>query len=268
MVLQRVKGNSRGTRHPIRLGADLERCLSRYSAAATAAGVSLLALTNAAQAKIVYTPANTPIPPRAGPVTFDLNHDGIADFYLSFWRFSGGSASGYASLIAGGENQSNQVWGVGSFGHGGIPARQAKMANPLKGRSGGNFFVSALRPGFKVGPNNSYFRAGPGEMAAAEWSARRSFSTTAGQWECGQPRYLGLKFVIKGETHYGWMREQYKDEFTVTGYAYETIPNKPIVTGKTKGPDVILPEDASLGCLAQGASAIPVWRAKSQPAGQ
>jgi hypothetical protein len=247
----------------------LEKCLSRYSAAATAAGVSLLALTNAAQAKIVYTPANTPITLNGGPVTIDLNHDGVADFYLSFWRFSAGSGSGYAFLLAGGENQSNQVWGVGSFGHAGIPGRQAKTAKPLKFWSQGNFFVSALRPGFKVGPNKSYFRAGPGAMAAGEWSARRSSTTTGGQWWCGQPRYLGLKVVIKGETHYGWAREQLKESgFTLTGYAYETVPNKPIVTGKTKGPDVIAPEDASLGCLAQGASAISAWRPNVQPTGR
>jgi hypothetical protein len=34
---------------------------------------------------------------------------------------------------------------------------------------------------------------------------------------------------------------------TLTGYAYETIPNKPIITGKTKGPDVITLDPATLG---------------------
>ena len=35
----------------------------------------------------------------------------------------------------------------------------------------------------------------------------------------------------------------------MTGYAYEIIPNKPIITGKTHGED-----DSSLGRLARGAS--------------
>jgi hypothetical protein len=35
----------------------------------------------------------------------------------------------------------------------------------------------------------------------------------------------------------------------ITGYAFETIPNKPIIAGKTRGKD-----DATLGQLAQGAS--------------
>jgi hypothetical protein len=78
-------------------------------------------------------------------------------------------------------------------------------------------------------------------------------------------RYLGLKFNIKGRFHFGWARltvgtTQFSFTATLTGYAYETVPNKPIITGKTKGPDVTTVEPASLGHLAAGASAIPAWR--------
>ena len=73
--------------------------------------------------------------------------------------------------------------------------------------------------------------------------------------------YLGLKFVIHGKIHYGWARvsvtlghqRQYDDvSGTLTGYAYETIPNKPIITGMTNGPDVITFRPDTLGGLAQG----------------
>jgi len=47
---------------------------------------------------------------------------------------------------------------------------------------------------------------------------------------------------------------------TLTGYAYESVPGKPIITGKTKGPDVATVQPASLGHLAAGASGIPAWR--------
>jgi hypothetical protein len=58
----------------------------------------------------------------------------------------------------------------------------------------------------------------------------------------GVDRYLGLKFVIKGTTRYGWARltvsmEFYKVSATLKGYAYETIPGKAIIAGATKGPD-------------------------------
>ena len=65
---------------------------------------------------------------------------------------------------------------------------------------------------------------------------------------------------------------------TITGYAYETIPNKPIITGKTKGTDDLEGSDpsasltapapdnrhqATLGVLALGAAGGPLWRRKA-----
>ena len=87
-------------------------------------------------------------------------------------------------------------------------------------------------------------------------SGRYTYSTW-GQWKDVRNRYLGLKFVVDAETHYGWARLSVKDnrsrmDAVLTGYAYETIPNKPIITGKTKGPDVITVEPATLGRLAMG----------------
>jgi len=80
-----------------------------------------------------------------------------------------------------------------------------------------------------------------------------------------------LKIAIRGKVHYGWARVRtHADPWksrrygTLTGYAYETIPNKPIIAGKTKGPDVITLRPASLGHLARGASAIPAWRGNGQ----
>jgi len=81
-------------------------------------------------------------------------------------------------------------------------------------------------------------------------------------WQKGVQAYLGLKFMIAGQVHYGWARVQSNGLATafVDGYAYETVANKPIVTGRTKGPDVITARPGSLGHLAAGASAIPAWR--------
>ena len=53
----------------------------------------------------------------------------------------------------------------------------------------------------------------------------------------------------------------------LTGYAYETEPNTPIITGKIKGPDVITLDPATLGHLAGGASQIPAWRGERNRAG-
>ena len=98
---------------------------------------------------------------------------------------------------------------------------------------------------------------------------------------------MGLKFVVGGEVHYGWARlsvtlghnRQLDDVVgTLTGYAYETVPDKPIIAGRITGPDVITvaPETgeitppapliapasapATLGALANGAITLDLWR--------
>jgi hypothetical protein len=97
-----------------------------------------------------------------------------------------------------------------------------------------------------------------------------------GPWMNGgkgvKDRYLGIRFTINGRIYFGWARMTVKPggnilgnpTFTaiLTGYAYETIPGKAIVAGKTKDPDVTALHPATLGHLAAGASAIPTWRVK------
>jgi hypothetical protein len=250
--------NSRQGRRTVWLGVGLEKSLSAYASAAAAAGVSLLAITRSAEARVIYTPAHTNIPfsgrGREVPVLLDLNHDGIADF--SFWN--GGSltvvTSGHLLVGCAGEpgsrssstcrNQGNEIWGRG----GGIYGR----------------FASALRPGFKVGANKSYFHPdykryhqgvlSPIARMASFLIMNTTYHTsfTSGQWLYTKHRYLGLRFIIKGQVHFGRARvavtvvPQAGISATLTGYAYETIPNKPIFTGKTKGPDVITLEPATL----------------------
>jgi hypothetical protein len=52
-----------------------------------------------------------------------------------------------------------------------------------------------------------------------------------GPWVNVKDRYLGLKFQIKGNTHYGWARLNVKVSkttitATLTGYAYEDHPEQ------------------------------------------
>ena len=71
-----------------------------------------------------------------------------------------------------------------------------------------------------------------------------------------QESFPWAKFLIKGKFHYGWARLSTQGMTdTLTGYAYETIANKPIITGKTKGSSAItIPAGAAgtLGHLALG----------------
>jgi len=96
------------------------------------------------------------------------------------------------------------------------------------------------------------------------WATHRNTSGSLfyGYWLNGgkgvKNRYLGLKFAIRGRIHYGWARLSVTITHgrpyitaTLTGFAYETVANRPIITGHTKGPDVRV-ERATLGHLARG----------------
>jgi hypothetical protein len=223
-----------------------------YALAASATGVSLLALVQPSAAKIVYTPANVVIKDFSH-YQLDVNHDGIPDF--SFFRSSNATTTsmgqfiGYGSNPVGGVQKSNAVV-VGNMG-----------------------FPRAFAPGITIGPKQKF--AGSGQM----WGCFKDANgyRHSGNWKFVQNRYLGLRFTITGQIHYGWARLStgitYCGDFyasvTLTGYAYETIPNKHIVTGKTKGPDEAEPtaslntpthEPATLGILALGAPVLSIWR--------
>jgi len=218
----------------------LERRLSLYSLAASAAGLSVVTLAQPAEAKIVYTPANIDITQNGGLISFDLNHDGIPDFGLSnIYTHSSFQASGFLKAVQ--AQSANEVWDVTSKGF---------------------LCAAALPKNARVGPRG-HFRKDPTAGLAMAFSNMEG--TYFGPWRNVKQAYLGLKFVIKGKTHFGWAR--LKGNFnlfpytaTVTGYAYETIPNRPIIAGKTHGQDDMVLQPASLGTLAAGSSASPKRR--------
>ena len=244
----------------LRLGAKLEQTLLAYAAAATSAGVGLLALACPAEARIIYTHANEQISPNH-LFPLDLNHDKKRDFTFD---------DSHATTSAQG------AWGI-------LTIFPGKSANEIWGYQTSNGFrrlASALPGGVSVGPKGKF---SPGERIMLTTSVSglhrqgTSSSRCIGPWKNVTDRYLGLKFIINGKAHYGWARlsvscSNVEVLGTLTGYAYETVANKPIITGKTKddaeasapaagAEDVSLSGAApALGRLAQGASGLAPWR--------
>jgi hypothetical protein len=85
-------------------------------------------------------------------------------------------------------------------------------------------------------------------------------SYSSGQWKNVTNRYLGVKFVIQGKIHYGWVRMSIAVNHSVgdvmTGYPYETIPNKPIISGDIVG-DARKTEDRSASRVQPASLATP-----------
>jgi hypothetical protein len=233
---------TKSSRPTTQVNPRLDKSLAAYMAAAGAAGVALLA-AQSAEAKIVYTPAHTTIAPRSS-VPIDLNHDGVNDFLLSNWQY--GQVS-HLSVIH--QAASNGV----------ISKNQALGA------------AADLPLGVQIGPARFFEEVG--SMATQGFVSGVSFAH--GPWEDAHNRYLGLKFSINGETHYGWARLTVTTKgsisATLSGYAYETVPNRPIIMGQMSGTDtasaakpeeMLAPSDrsATLGMLARGANSLTIWR--------
>jgi hypothetical protein len=228
---------ARPSRKPSNLSESMSKRLNSYALAASAAGVSLLALAQPLDAEIVYTKAYRHIPPKTA-FNLDLNHDGITDFIIS------------------------NVLEKGKIPEGAVTV--SMLGNAVKGRAPA-YTASALGPDIELQPNVG-FLAVHGFLLMV-YSSYSDGTHVEGQWLNVKPRYLGLRFLIDGEIHMGWARlcvrcKHQECHVLLTGYAYETVANQPIITGKIHGPDVITVQDPSLGHLASGASAIPAWRTK------
>jgi hypothetical protein len=236
------------------LPEPFHRQLNMYALAAGAAGVGVLPLTQRAEARIVYTPANIKITENGGLISFDLNHDGIPDFGLSN-KYLHTQTQWYGTLAVVQARKANEIWGV---------------------QSKGLLCAGALPKGIRVGPKGR-FQEDPTTGLVMAFS---NPDTYFGRWFHVKQAYLGLKFVIKGKTHFGWARVKLNVKgqitATLTGYAYETIPNKPIVTGETRSTDGTSKDEQPnpaalaapiakpdrLGLLALGSSGLSIWRRK------
>jgi hypothetical protein len=225
----------RPARIPSQLSPSIHNLLSMYTLAASAAGVGVLALVQPTEAKIVYTPTHKTIKVHQH-YNLDLNHDAVTDFTLQLKTFHTRGTSAFSTLTVV------------------FPKHNAVEGAKTTSSSGRGPYAFALQRGALIGPKQPF----PANLMALAGTID-GFSVDAGQWLNAKNRYLGLKFQIHGTTHFGWARLTVVSakisitSATLTGYAYETIPNKPIIAGKTHGGN-----EPTLGRLAQGASGVSI----------
>jgi hypothetical protein len=188
----------------------------------------------------VYTPAHDVIL-RHGHIALDLNRDGIPDFDIN--HRSGCTTDKFCTAA---------LYAMGAPYKGNYAVGTRRVFD----------FASALKRGSRIGAKKPFL----GFALYYRFHSTSSNGHCSGSWTDAKNRYLGFKFLIKGKIHFGWARlnatcsVSSKKIGVLTGYAYETVANKPILAGQTKGSDAVNREPATLGHLSQGASTIPAWR--------
>jgi len=186
------------------LNEVLERRMLLYVLAAGSA----LAAVPAAQARVIFTSSN--IVYHGHTIAIDLNNDGVTDFNFSVIVTGGcGTESrGYCNFF--------------------MEMRGAAASNLVEmGPEGGQ---AALIKGSKIGSGNDY--SDKGDMVAFLSEPSGQFLT--GSWLNVTNRFLGVKFIIGGQIHYGWIGFRGVsgiESAAFAGWAYETTPNKPIAAG-------------------------------------
>ena len=259
-----MRAHAPKSKHQFPLGQVLSRRLVSYATAATAAGAGLFALAQPAEAHVVFTPTHVLIGPRSNYM-LDLTNDVTTDFVIH------GLVTANSSTV------------FSRFFIKPSPPNAMEGATHL-----GSSTANALKAGAVIGSSQRFVKGGQQGALMGEIINSPGGGQYRGQWTNVFNRYLGLKFQINGETHFGWARLSVKFSFfkpetaVITGYAYETDPNTPIMAGQEQGEagDGIVPEPetgedgspgawsttpqtlqpASLGILALGAPGLSAWR--------
>ncbi|MFN3327068.1 MAG: PEP-CTERM sorting domain-containing protein [Bryobacteraceae bacterium] len=88
-----------------------------------------------------------------------------------------------------------------------------------------------------------------------------------GKWGNGTPSYLGLRFLISDNDHYGWAKVSvttdlnFGSSFTIHDWAYQTQPDTAILAGEIGE----IPEPSSLALFALGAAGFAALRKRRTP---
>ena len=167
--MQRHASTSSQPRTTVRINGRIDKNVATYVTIALATGVGVLALAEPADAEIVYTATNTVLN-HGGEIPVDFNNDGIPDLIFSY---PNPSYQGILLIRQGSEQIMN------------------------------NRTPSSVLPwGVRIGPKAS-FQGGDGVIINANF---HSTCASFGYWINKKGFYLGVKFPVAGQTHYGWIR--------------------------------------------------------------
>jgi hypothetical protein len=210
---------------------DQETFQNRLFKYSLAAGATLIAGALPANAGIIYTAVSGTINSNGSSLQYDLNGDTNADV-----RFD---------LIIGSTSMSLTARGLSGAG--------------IRANAG---LAVAFTAGQPISGLATDFFSAPQTLAGAAYVPSVS-SIIGGNFANVGLRYVGVRFPIAAQPHFGWFRVNASSitsssgTLDVTGMAYETCASEPINAGAESGGASCgaagVPEPATLGMFATGA---------------
>jgi hypothetical protein len=189
---------------------NLSKRLANYGALS----VALAGLADA-NGQIVYTPLNATTNVNNDPIEIDMDNDGTFEFDIRL-KYTASMDLNPNSLVTG----------------------ASALGDPTGGFASNYIYPFALSSGYNIGPisstSNKAWSAGASQFMV--YSNCISSGPSYAQFGCspGTDKYLGLRFMIGANVHYGWARvniTDLPDNWIVKDYAYEETPDTPIVAG-------------------------------------
>jgi len=179
--------------------------------------ITLFLCAASVNAKIIYTdvsPDLVTVPSSTATFDVDMDNDMNPDF-----RFTCVDVSGLRFIIA--------------------QAGQIGLSNAIMiDTTGGNYYAKALSSNSSIGPSSTVWHT----MSATNPTLLADFlGAYDGLWINSQDYYLGVKFLIGSNYHYGWVRMNINQTTSVTtlkDYAYDDQPNTMIPAGALPGADI------------------------------
>jgi hypothetical protein len=213
--------------------------------------VLVMMLSAHANAQIVYTDIipDTTINTNNGVYPLDLNNDGIIDFNINYTT---SAVTGTCGLSA---NPTNLLVSVTPLGANEVgrsvlnfmPSPSALSLNePIDSSS-----FTWLNTGNQLMSNRNWICWGGGPMNPNPpyWLAQNFGYWT--NWSAPVDKYLPLRLHVGSQKYYGWIHlnvAMLTASFTAQDYAYNSIPNQPILAGETSciPPTVMLTPSGSI----------------------
>ena len=188
--------------------------------------ITALLFSASANAQIVYTDVNpdVTINTNGGVYALDLNNDGITDFNITFTTTTFSSQINKFIRIT--PLGANKVGNVLSY-----PYPSALSLNTLIDSSSFSWLGSANQHLI----SRLWFQPPPPHGGTPIWQYR-------GNWNGASDKYIPLQLDLSSQKIYGWARLDAATDaasFTVKDYAYNSIPNQPILAGETNTTGII-----------------------------
>jgi hypothetical protein len=247
------------------LSSLLDHRLAAYALVATAAASGVPAFAQAASDPIVFTPAiatgigatDSAAPERNSIVYTPASINFFGDF----------NQHQVIDIDFTSENVANITINVS--GHYSISFGGSSTFVRAGASWQGSVMPHVLAYGNHIGASAKF--AGQGEVIYSVWSRAHDQHVCRGVFRKTQSGYLGVRFSISGETHYGWIALSANCgpggkgggtnvSGTITGYAYNKVPNEHIDAGQTSSESEekreetkpSMPEPGTLAALSLG----------------